>query len=54
MIGENMKTKELKRIVRRLMNDKKYKNMTFDQLSDFIGLSKKKDRQMLSNVLKEM
>lgn len=49
-----MKTKELKRIVRRLMNDKKYKNMTFDQLSDFIGLSKKKDRQMLSHVLKEL
>jgi ribonuclease R len=54
MIGENMKTKELKRIVKRLMNDKKYKNMTFDQLSDFIGLSKKKDRQMLSHVLKEL
>ncbi|WP_414733845.1 ribonuclease R [Acetobacterium carbinolicum] len=49
-----MKTKELKRIVRRLMNDKKYRNMTFDQLSDFIGLSKKKDRQMLSHVLKEL
>ncbi|MDD3306589.1 MAG: ribonuclease R [Acetobacterium sp.] len=49
-----MKTKELKRIVRRLMNDKKYQNMTFDQLSDFIGLSKKKDRQMLSHVLKEL
>ncbi len=49
-----MKTKELKRIVKRLMNDKKYRHMTFDQLSDFIGLSKKKDRQMLSHVLKEL
>lgn len=49
-----MKTKELKRIVKRLMNDKKYKQMTFDQLSEFIGLSKKKDRQMLTHVLKEL
>ncbi len=49
-----MKTKELKRIVKRLMNDKKYKQMTFDQLAEFIGLSKKKDRQMLTHVLKEL
>jgi ribonuclease R len=49
-----MRTKELKRIVKRLMNDSKYKQMTFDELSDFIGLKKKKDRQMLSHVLKEL
>ena len=49
-----MKTKELKKIVKRLMNDKKYNQMTFDELSEFIGLKKKKDRQMLSRILKEM
>ncbi len=49
-----MKTKELKKIVRRLMSDKKYNQMTFDELSDFIGLKKKKDQQMLSHILKEM
>ncbi len=36
------------------MNDEKYNQMTFDELSDFIGLKKKKDRQMLSRILKEM
>jgi ribonuclease R len=49
-----MKTKELKRIVKRLINEKKCQQMTFDELSDFIGLSKKKDRQMLNHVLKEL
>ncbi|WKY49105.1 ribonuclease R [Eubacteriaceae bacterium ES3] len=49
-----MKTKELKRIVRRLMNDAKFREMNFEELSSFIGLRKKKDRQMLTNILKEM
>lgn len=49
-----MRTKELKRIVQRLMNDSKYKKMSFEELSEFIGLKKKKDRQMLSHVLKEL
>ncbi|MBC3798001.1 ribonuclease R [Acetobacterium tundrae] len=48
-----MKTKELKRIVKRLMQDKKYQQMTFDELSTVIGLNKKKERQMLTHVLKE-
>lgn len=49
-----MKTKELKKIVRRLLNDPKYKQMNFDELSNLLGLKKKKDRQMLSHVLKEL
>ncbi|MGL4607181.1 MAG: ribonuclease R [Eubacteriaceae bacterium] len=49
-----MKTKELKKIVRRLLNDPKYRQMDFDELSTLIGLKKKKDRQMLNNVLKEL
>lgn len=48
-----MKTKELKRIVRRLMNDPVFQEMDFNELSAFIGLRKKKERQMLSNILNE-
>jgi len=49
-----MKTKELKRIVKRLMRERLYQQMTFDELAAVIGLQKKKDRQMLSHVLKEL
>ncbi|WKY45966.1 ribonuclease R [Eubacteriaceae bacterium ES2] len=49
-----MKTKELKRIVRRLMNDPVFREMDFNELSSFIGLRNKKERQMLSNILSEM
>ena len=49
-----MKTKELKRIVKRLMRERLYQQMTFDELAAVIGLEKKKDRQMLSHVIKEL
>lgn len=49
-----MKTKECKQIVKRLMKERLYQQMTFDQLAAFMDLSKKKDRQMLTHVLKEL
>nr|WP_320026072.1 ribonuclease R [uncultured Acetobacterium sp.] len=49
-----MKTKECKQIVKRLMKERLYQQMTFDQLAEFMDLSKKKDRQMLTHVLKEL
>ena len=49
-----MKTKECKQIVKRLMKERLYQRMTFDQLAEFMDLTKKKDRQMLTHVLKEL
>jgi len=49
-----MKTNECKQIVKRLMKERLYQQMTFDQLAAFMDLSKKKDRQMLNHVLKEL
>jgi len=49
-----MRTKELKKLVQRLMEDPEYKKMPFEELSESIGLKKKSDRQMLTHVLKEL
>lgn len=49
-----MRTKELKKLVQRLMEAPEYQNMSFEELSESIGLKKKSERQMLTHVLKEL